>query len=96
MQFFDYFISVSSREISSSSSLNAGDYYKILGVDKAASQKDIKKAYYQLAKKYHPDTNKSADAGKKFQEVRQVTKNILPVFVLGTLDLVLCRILCGR
>ena len=31
------------------------DYYKILGVDKSASQDDVKKAYKKLARKYHPD-----------------------------------------
>lgn len=39
---------------------------------KNASPKEIKKAYYQLAKKYHPDTNKDdPNAGKKFQEVSE-------------------------
>lgn len=48
------------------------NYYEILGVARNSSSKDIKKAYYQLAKKYHPDTNKEdPNAGKKFQEVSE-------------------------
>ncbi|KAG8506461.1 DnaJ subfamily A member 3, mitochondrial, partial [Galemys pyrenaicus] len=48
------------------------DYYQTLGVPRNASQKDIKKAYYQLAKKYHPDTNKDDPKAKeKFSQLAE-------------------------
>ncbi|MBD5422934.1 MAG: molecular chaperone DnaJ [Mycoplasma sp.] len=47
------------------------DYYEILGIDKNATTSDIKKAYRVLAKKYHPDINKSPDAEKLFKEVNE-------------------------
>ena len=48
------------------------DYYETLGVDKNASAEEIKKAYRQLAKKYHPDMNKDDEnAAQKFKEVNE-------------------------
>lgn len=45
------------------------DYYKILGVDRKASQEEIKKVYRKLARKFHPDVSKEKDAETKFKEV---------------------------
>lgn len=47
------------------------DYYNILGVDKTASQADIKKSYIQLAKQWHPDRNKDPSAKDKFTQISE-------------------------
>jgi len=51
------------------------DYYKILGLEKTASDKDVKNAYRKLARKYHPDLNPdNAEANKKFQEINEANE----------------------
>jgi len=51
------------------------DYYKILGIAKTASEKEIKTAYRKLARKYHPDLNPdNKDAEKKFKEINEANE----------------------
>ncbi len=47
------------------------DYYETLGVDKSASQDELKKAYRKLALKWHPDKNDSPQAEEKFKKINQ-------------------------
>ncbi|TCT15541.1 curved DNA-binding protein [Natranaerovirga pectinivora] len=47
------------------------DYYDILGINKDATDKDVQKAFRQLAHKYHPDSNKTKEAEEKFKKINE-------------------------
>src|SRR4249920_2447982 len=52
------------------------DYYNILGVERGAADEEVKKAYRRLARKYHPDVSKEANAKEKFQEVSEAYETL--------------------
>ena len=53
---------------------NKRDYYEVLGVQKNASDADIKRAYRKLAAQYHPDVNHEPDAEQKFKEINEANE----------------------
>src|SRR6516225_4079666 len=52
------------------------DYYATLGVDRGASEEEIKKAYRKLARKYHPDVSKEPNAEERFKEVAEAYETL--------------------
>jgi curved DNA-binding protein len=52
------------------------DYYASLGLERGASEEAVKKAYRRLARKYHPDVSKEADAEEKFKEVAEAYQTL--------------------
>jgi curved DNA-binding protein len=55
--------------------MNFVDYYKLLGINKTATPKDIKNAYRKLARKYHPDLNPNdKDAKRNFQQINEANE----------------------
>lgn len=56
--------------------MNQKDYYQTLGISKKAEQSDIKKAYRRLARKYHPDVSKEANAEEMFKQVNEAYETL--------------------
>jgi molecular chaperone DnaJ len=52
------------------------DFYQELGVDRSASEKDVKKAYLGLAKKFHPDVNKDKGAAERFSSINNAYETL--------------------
>ena len=50
------------------------DYYEVLGIDRKATPEEIQKAYRKLARKYHPDINKTKEAEDRFKEVNEANE----------------------
>jgi len=51
--------------------MNFKDYYQALGIEKSADAETVKKAYRRLARKYHPDLSKEADAAARMSEINE-------------------------
>jgi curved DNA-binding protein CbpA len=62
------------------------DYYKILGVEKNSSEKDIKAAYRKLARQYHPDVNDAPDAEERFKEINEAYQVLSAATVTAALS----------
>ena len=71
------------------------DYYQVLGVDKNASESELKAAYRKAALKYHPDRNKTAGAEEKFKEINEIFINLYNKYYFNPLFRICFKIELG-
>jgi DnaJ-class molecular chaperone len=64
------------RAFRASAVMNNKDFYKTLNISRGASQDEIKKAYFKLAKEYHPDVNKDPGAKEKFATINEAYETL--------------------
>ena len=55
------------------------DYYDVLEVSRDADEKELKKAFRSLARKYHPDKNDAPDADEKFKEIQEAYLSLIHI-----------------
>ena len=55
------------------------DYYEVLGIDRNATDEDVRKAFRELAFKYHPDHNRGDGAEEKFKEANEAYLSLIHI-----------------
>jgi curved DNA-binding protein len=72
------------------------DYYKVLGVERTASEDEVRKAYRKLARKYHPDVSKEADAELKMRDINEANDVLRDKEKRAAYDALVDRVAQGR